>query len=189
MLDTGVDGLKNYFNPMYYLKYDPWSWHFSGMNYPFGEHLVFTDGQPLFTFLLKGLQELGINVADHIPAIFNLLMFGSILLGMLLLFRLGKYYALPDWYAIPVAVLIGAFSPQLHRLAGHYALAYVFVIPLYWYLLLKVFPQSKAPDIRFAGLLSIALFLCSLIHVYYVMIGSLFVLAYTFVYAISQRKA
>ena len=188
MLDTGVDGLKNYFNPMYYLKYDTGGWHFSGMNYPFGEHLVFTDGQPLFTRILKVLQNWGVPVADHLPAIFNLLMFASVLIGAGFLYAIARIYRLPDGFAIPVAVIIACLSPQLHRFAGHYALSYVFVIPFFWYLTLKLFPEKGEPNSKALPGLMLALFLCSLIHVYYLMIGCLWVLAYTLVYAINFRK-
>ncbi len=188
MLDTGVDGLKNYFNPMYYLKYDDWSWHFSGMNYPYGEHLVFTDGQPLLTYSLKGLQALGLNVADNIPAIFNLFMFASILLGIVFLYKIARFYELPESFALPVAVIIGCFSPQLHRLAGHYALSYVWVFPLFWFLTLKVFPVSGGARFKALPGLVLALFMASLLHVYYVMIGSLWLMAYTFVFCLGNRK-
>ena len=188
MLDTGVDGLKNYFNPMYYLKYDAGGWQFSGMNYPFGEHLVFTDGQPFFTRILKVLQNWGIPVADHLPGIFNLLMFASVLVGAALIYAIARIYRLPDGFAIPIAVIIACFSPQLHRFAGHYALSYVFVVPLFWILTLKVFPEKGLPNIKALPGLILALFLTSLIHVYYLMIGCLWVLAYMLVYLINYRK-
>ena len=188
MLDTGVDGLKNYFNPMYYLKYDSWSWHFSGMNYPYGEHLVFTDGQPLLSYTLKALQSMGLNVADNVPAIFNLLMFASILLGIVFLYKIARFYQLPEAFALPVAVIIGCFSPQLHRLAGHYALAYVCIFPLFWYLTLKVFPLSGRAQFKAVPSLILSMFLASLLHVYYVMIGSLWVLAYTLIFCLDHRK-
>lgn len=186
MLDTGIDGLKNYYNPMYYLKYDPLGWHFSGMNYPFGEHLVFTDGQPILAYTFHLLQSWGINVADHIPAIFNLLMFASILLTMWILYQLGRHYLLPDWYAALIAIIIAAMSPQLHRLAGHYALAYPTVIPLIWWLSIQAHPDRHKSWI-YVGLIVWSLFFFSLIHVYYVMIGGVFVLAYFLVYALSNR--
>lgn len=188
MLDTGVDGLKNYFNPMYYLKYDEGGWQFSGMNYPFGEHLVFTDGQPLFTRILKVFQNWGIPVADHLPAIFNILMFASVCIGALLLYSIARLYRLPEGFAILVSVVIACLSPQLHRFAGHYALSYVFVVPLFWYLTLKLFPEKGIPNVKALPGLILALYLTSLIHVYYLMIGCLWVLAYVLVYAINYRK-
>lgn len=177
MLDTGVDGLKNYFNPMFYLKYDSGT-HFSGMNYPYGEHLVFTDGQPLITWILKGGERMGLEVADHLPGIFNLLMFASIWLGMLLLFGIGRFFQLPSWYAMCVGIIIGALAPQLHRLAGHYALAYACILPACWLMLLHLFsPSVKHRWKNVVGLLLLGI-AASMIHVYYVMITGVFILSY-----------
>ncbi len=187
MLDTGLDGLKNYVNPMYYLKYDPQGWQFSGMNYPYGEHIVFADGQPIVAYLFHVIQSFGIDVADHIPAIFNLLMFGSIIITMWILYLIGRYYLLPDWYAVLIAVIIGAMSPQLHRLSGHFALAYPLVIPWVWWLCIHAHPDNNRSILYALGLVGV-LFFFSLIHVYYVMIGGLFVFVYFLIYALTYRN-
>ncbi|MGN6568147.1 MAG: hypothetical protein ACTHJ0_09350, partial [Flavipsychrobacter sp.] len=38
----GGDGAKNYFTYLYHIIYEKGTW-FGGMNYPFGENLVYTD--------------------------------------------------------------------------------------------------------------------------------------------------
>ena len=48
------DGLKNYFTMAYYIANDS-GWHFSGMNYPYGEFISFTDNQPILSWLLTVL--------------------------------------------------------------------------------------------------------------------------------------
>ena len=50
----GGDGVKNYFTALYYLKFDS-GMHFSAMNYPYGEQIVFTDNQPIFSLILKSI--------------------------------------------------------------------------------------------------------------------------------------
>ena len=184
MLDTGVDGLKNYFNPMFYLKYDTGT-HFSGMNYPFGEHLVFTDGQPLIVWILK-LFPNSTSLADAIPAIFNLSIFIGIALCMLLIYKISRHFLLPPWYAVCISWIIALLSPQIHRLAGHYALAHTFIIPLVWLLLLKYQGGSRNSKWWYGISLVATLSLSSFLHVYYLMIGSLFVLAFFFVKAIKE---
>ena len=41
-LSEGGDGSKNYFTYLYHILYEK-GWHFTGMNYPWGEHISFTD--------------------------------------------------------------------------------------------------------------------------------------------------
>src|ERR1700733_5463679 len=49
------DSLKNYYTYVYHVKNDSSLFQFAGMNYPFGEHVVYTDCQPALTILLKAL--------------------------------------------------------------------------------------------------------------------------------------
>ena len=41
------DGQKNYYTFAYHQQYDSSFSHFGGMAYPYGEHIVFTDGPSL----------------------------------------------------------------------------------------------------------------------------------------------
>src|SRR5688500_1999717 len=55
MSNNQEDALKNYYTFVYHIKNDPRALHFEGMNYPFGEHVVYTDCQPILTFILRML--------------------------------------------------------------------------------------------------------------------------------------
>jgi len=46
-LVNGGDGMKNYFTYLNHVKNDTTFMTFEGMNYPFGENIIFTDNQPL----------------------------------------------------------------------------------------------------------------------------------------------
>src|SRR4051812_17668941 len=48
-----LDSIKNYYTFVYHIKADKNILSFSGMNYPIGEHIVFTDCQPLITWILR----------------------------------------------------------------------------------------------------------------------------------------
>lgn len=164
------DAYKNYFIPAYYLKYDSGT-HFSGMNYPYGEHVVFTDNQPLISWGLKVVQNI-VPISDYVPAIFNWLMIFSLLGAMWWMFLILRQMKLPDWYAIPMAILISTLTPQLHRFVGHYALAYAFLIPMLWYALLR-HAQAQRPWLSLViiiGMISLFAFL----HVYHLLMGALF---------------
>ena len=58
LLSGGGDGLKSYFCFYYHIHYDDSLIHFTGMNYPHGEHYLFTDGFPLITWLVQLLPFL-----------------------------------------------------------------------------------------------------------------------------------
>ena len=169
------DAYKNYFAAAYYLKYDQGT-HFSGMNYPYGEHVIYTDNQPLITWILKFVEVHLFPVSDRVPAIFNWLMIFSLLGCMWWMFLILRRCKLPDWYAIPVAILISALSPQIHRIVGHYALSYAFLIPMWWYLLL----QHEDTKYKWLNLLLIigSITLAGFLHAYHLLIGSMFAFAF-----------
>ena len=49
--ELGGDGIKNTFTYLYQCMYGHGYW-FSGMNYPYGEHIVYTDAQPVLVDIL-----------------------------------------------------------------------------------------------------------------------------------------
>ncbi|MES2622579.1 MAG: hypothetical protein V4615_17150, partial [Bacteroidota bacterium] len=57
------DGYKNFYTLAYYVKHDR-GFHFSGMNFPFGENILFTDNQPFISLVLS-------NIAKIFPGILN----------------------------------------------------------------------------------------------------------------------
>jgi hypothetical protein len=76
-------------------------------------------------------------VSNYGVAIINLSMILSIILAVPFLFLILRRYRLPVWYSFLIALIILFLSPQLDRIRGHFEMAYVFYIPLVWYLLLK----------------------------------------------------
>jgi hypothetical protein len=185
LLGKSLDALKNYFTPAWFLKYDTGT-HFSGMNYPFGEHVSFTDNQPLFSWLINLVDDHIYPVADHAVAIFNSLIFWSLILSMILLYAIGRHYQLPAWYAVPVAIILALLTPQMHRFAGHYALAYGAFVPLVWWMLIRT-SEGPRPWLAFVGLTAVNT-LGGFIHPYYLLMGILFSFPYLGFWAFSVRQ-
>ena len=77
---SGEDGAKNYYTVAYHIQHDSTLWWFEGMNYREGEHVIYTDNQPLISNLLKAVG----GSADWLPS----LVFFSMLIGGWFLFRL-----------------------------------------------------------------------------------------------------
>ncbi|NQV51874.1 MAG: hypothetical protein HQ500_01760 [Flavobacteriales bacterium] len=133
---SNEDGLKNYFTLAYHVAFDANPFWFEGMNYPYGEHLVFTDGQPLVGMALWFL-DIFLPIADWLPWLLPLLLIASFYWGGLLLFRILSGEGGTLWFSALLATGIMLLSPQWFRLGGHYSLAHGIVIPLVIYSLWK----------------------------------------------------
>ncbi|MEM6726259.1 MAG: hypothetical protein AAF598_19615, partial [Bacteroidota bacterium] len=57
LADSG-EAVRSNFLLAYHLKYDSAAFHFEGMNYPYGEHVVFCDAQPLISTVLFGFSRI-----------------------------------------------------------------------------------------------------------------------------------
>jgi hypothetical protein len=125
------DGIKNYYAYIFHARYDSDFWHFGGMNYPFYEHMVYTDGHPLLSWLAGffGLSAYGIGIL-------NFLMLISFPVCAVFLYKILDHYGVKKSWALFAALAITFMSPQLYRLTGHLSLSYVFAIPALWWLII-----------------------------------------------------
>jgi len=187
MLNGLSDGLKNYYTPTYYIQNDN-GWWFTGLNYPYGEHVVYTDNQPIVSAVLNFIDNNIVSIGKYTVGIINSLMFLSLWLCAFFLFLiLNKHLGLPQFYSFLFSVLITLLSPQIARMTGHYALAYSCYIPILWYYLIKM-QESKNMLGGMLSLLVICVFF-GFIHLYFLLIGTLFLLAYWFIFALENRKS
>lgn len=153
---SGEDGAKNYFTAEYHIKHDSTFIWFEGMNYPEGEHVIFTDNQPLVSNVLKAIG----GSAESFPV----LVFLSMLIGGWLLFRLFELEGVIWWFALLAALGTVFLSPQLLRLGGHYSLAYVGIIPTFIFLVRKLHFYPSRLNSFFIGALVLA---TGFIHPYF----------------------
>jgi hypothetical protein len=180
-----LDSIKNYYTFAYHVSCDS-SWlNFRGMNYPFSEHVVYTDCQPLLVIIVKALPFLH----QYLAGIINFLMFFSYIICAPVLFRVLRLMQVERTVAFFSALAITLLSPQFLKInAGHHALAYAFVVPLSLLLQLKYFLNPS-----FRRLITITLYnlLMFFIHPYFGLSLSVFSLVLLFVHALlnkSKRK-
>lgn len=128
------DGLKSTFGSAYHLNYDTTYLRTACMNYPFGESVFYTGGQPVIVNSFKLLKSIGIDLSLHLVGIINIWMLFSIVMGALFIYLILRTLNLPIIYSIIVSNIIIFMSPQLDRFGGHYNLAYLYFIPLMIYL-------------------------------------------------------
>lgn len=184
--ESDGDGIKNHFAYNYYIKHDK-GLQFTGMNYPYGEHIFFPDAQPIlaipFNWVNKNIvriehQTIGINIA---------MLFLAVGLCGLFMFLILRKFNLPSWYALPVAVLIACLSPQLNRIYTHQSLSYTAYIPMLWYTILSYEDATKRKWLRLV-FISFLIFFFAGLHLYYLALGFFFILAYIGIVFISNLK-
>ncbi len=180
---TGDDSIKNYYTFIYYSLFDS-GVHFSGMNYPFGEHVVFTDAQPIFSFLTNLLNRVVPLSALDVIGILNLNLLLGFMVGAFFLFLILRKNLLPVWFALIAANLIIFLSPQFMRIQNHYALSYMYIVPAAWYFLIRIFENRRTATWYIVYI--VFCFLTGLIHPYHLTITAILTLAYTFVFLLQE---
>jgi hypothetical protein len=128
--------IKGYYNFSYNLQYGSGIKH-QGVNYPYNEHLMFDNNQPLLLWLVKLVNKI-IPINSNGVGILNLLMLFSILLSIPFIFLILRRSKLPIWYSSIITLLIIFLSPQLQRFQAQIELSYVFYIPMIWYFLIRI---------------------------------------------------
>jgi hypothetical protein len=171
------DGLKNYYSVAYQVIHGDGLW-FNGMLYPYGDHIIFADGQPLLTKVLSWFVDGNASNGGSVIGIMNLLMIFSLVLCAWCMHRLLIWNMVGPWFSVPFALCIAFLSPQVARFSGHYALGYTFFVPLSW-LLIAAFTRYKLPWIT-ALAASLIVLAFGFLHPYYLFIFVIFLGAVLF---------
>jgi hypothetical protein len=182
LFDAEGDSLKNYFTYVYHVQNDHQLLNFTGLNYPFGEHLVYTDCQPLLTFILKLVPF----THQYLIGIVHAAMLLSFIVTPLVLFRIFMILKVESRIAFLSSLAIAFLSPQTQRLGGHFALAYGCVIPLGILFLLNFLKNKSVKNTCFLFTYNTLLFF---VHPYFGLGLSIFSLTTSLIYlVISENK-
>lgn len=179
------DGFKAYATYLYHIRHDSTHTWFEGMNYPFGEHVIPADTQPLLSNPVRMLSRVFPGIADHALGIFNWSMPVGILLCSLFVFLILARLGLPAWYAVPLATALTFLSPQFWRMTAHFGLAHPEVLPVLLYLLLRF---DEKPSWRFSLWIAFSIFVFSLLHFYYLAIMGMTIGLYFFFRVLQRRE-
>ncbi|MBN1119241.1 MAG: hypothetical protein JXA77_18670 [Bacteroidales bacterium] len=158
------DGLKSTFGSYYHYKFDTSFGRTNCMNYPFGESAFFADSQLLVANTLKLISKAGIDFTGNITGILNIWMIFTLLLGVIFIYLVLIELKLPPGYSIIASLNIAFLSPQIERFSGHYTLAYLFLLPLIFYLLIRYY---KKPSIKTSLWCGFSAFLGLNVHGYF----------------------
>ncbi|RMG79706.1 MAG: hypothetical protein D6707_07650, partial [Bacteroidetes bacterium] len=181
--DSG-DGIKNYYTYAYHIKNDSSYVYFEGMNYPYGELHVFTDGNPFLANFVKILQEFFPQISRYSIGIYNSFMLWSFCVAAIFLYLILFEFMRDVVWSVAGALAIMVLSPQIMRAGGHFSLVTFFTFPITYYL--NIAENLKNP-FKHIGLF-ITTICWFFIHPYLGMISALFILLYALIFMLAYRK-
>ncbi|HUH74533.1 MAG TPA: hypothetical protein VLZ75_09000 [Chitinophagales bacterium] len=184
LFGSSGESIKNYFSSLYYILYDK-DQHFTGLNYPYGEHLAYTDAQPLLSLILSPLVNGNYEYAGNIVTIINILLIFSVPIAAMYLFRLFILWKMPSWYSGVMAAAIALLSPQAMQLTGHYTLAYVCFFPMVWYYTANWLQNKKIISLI---LLCFTLIFFGFVQAYYLALALTFLVFTSIFYLIYKSR-
>ena len=179
------DGYKNYYTVYYHVKHDSTYSHFEGMNYPYGEHVMYTDGQPVLANTLKFISQNIVDISDYTVPIMNIAMIVSFLLCSILLYLILTRLGVSPWFAAIAGLGIMLMSPQHFRAISHFSLAYAFIIPLVIYLMLRF--EEKA-SFATSVLIGMVVGISGLLHMYHLAILGMMI-GWYFLFSFLRKKS
>lgn len=177
--NLGGDGGKNYYTYLQHALHGH-GWWFTGMNYPYGEHIMFVDGQPALSITLSWLRTYIPLTAGSVTAILSLLMAFTFMLAIIMVYKILLRYKVSHLLAILFACCIVVLSTQNTRMFGLYGLSYVCIMPMIFYWFIYYHDTGKWKYMAYLFILTcIAMFL----HPYQLALvlvwGALYVLGYS----------
>ncbi|MBK8922397.1 MAG: hypothetical protein IPM81_12985 [Saprospirales bacterium] len=177
MLGNSPDSFKNYMTSLWHVRHDSSYVHYEGMNYPYGEHVLFTDNQPLLSAAMQWWSRHVDDLRGKTTSVINVFQVISLLLGCGVLFLLLRKLHVPVWYAGLVALGMVFLNPQFGRFDAHFALSHTWVFPL---LLLLLNNYEERYSRRYQSLqIGVLLWVAAQLHFYYFGLGALFLILYT----------
>ena len=160
---SGGDGLQSFINMDYHIRVDSSYMRCNSMDYPYGEHIFFTNIQPLICNTIKFISQNIIDISDYTFGIVNFLLLFCLVITPLILYLILTEIGIGAMVSVLASVGITYLSPQLDRFGGHFTLSYVCIIPLMIYLVMRFF---RKPGFLLTGLIFLTAMAAALTHFY-----------------------
>lgn len=188
MFTNVYDGLKNYFTFLQFITQEPsalGSWHFTQMNYPFGEYIFFTDNTPALALPLRFIHQNLFNLEGHLIGIHNYLFLLNLLITPILFYLFIKpYHRGYLGMALFFSIAISWTNPQLLKLLyGIYNLSISSFLLIALLLLRSIYALWQQYELK--GLMRLCiklvalLFFSAFFHLYYIPILALAIGVFT----------
>lgn len=174
------DGGKNIYAYLYHVLYESGVWTYC-MNYPFGEHILYTDGQPFLAMVLSAVG--GFSAGGALVVMWWAILL-SYVLGIVYTYRTVVAFGVPQLIALVASGLIFVCSPQLYRICGHFGLSYVCVIPMCFWWSLQYHRTGAAKHMVYIAVLGLV---ASLLHPYFAVLVFTWLGLYGASFFVTQR--
>lgn len=165
MYTVDYDGMKNYFNYMYYTTIqDNGQWNvFEGMSYPFGDHIFYTDSTPFLAFVVKYL-----GLSKSAISIYNFFFLLSFIAGPLVAFKIGNELGINCFINTVLSLYLVWLSPMIMRLGEWSNLSLSLYYLLTIYLAISLFKNQFKKHLFLKGIsISILIIVSAFTHLYY----------------------
>ena len=162
---SGGDGLQSYVNMEYHIRYDTSYMRCNSMNYPYGEHVFFSNNQPLFSNTVKFISANITDISDYTLGMLNFLMLFFLAIAPVILYLIFDHLGTGMVVSVIASIAIAYLSPQLDRFGGHFNLSYVAAIPWMILLLIKFF---RKPSFWLSVVIFLSMLAGALTHFYIV---------------------
>ena len=181
------DGLTAYYNTSWHIEFDSTYTEFTGSNYPFGEHTVYSEYRLLISNSIKALGKVFPSINKQNIGSTNLSILFSILFCAIFIFLIFKELGVKRWLAVCATIGITFLAPQVGRFDNHLTLAYLNCFPMTWYFMIKFFQspnQKKWTTLLFLNNLG-----WFFIHSYLGLIAALFSGSFWLVYFLKNKHS
>lgn len=184
LFSTGGDGLQTYYQSIYHVKHDSTFLHQQGLNYPYGENIFFTGGQPLISNVVKLLKP-AVDLSDHMVGITNWLMILGVLICPIFLYLIFKEIGLKPLVSIVFAVGITFLTQQWERFSGHYPLAWLYAVPGMIWMLMRFYANTSW---KWTFIIILYMSFLVLGHIYYLVFFAVIASGFWVVYVLLNRE-
>lgn len=178
MITKDGDGIKNIYTYLFHVLYGKGLW-FEGGNYPFGEHVTYTDNQPILAVSMAYLNQYFHFDREFALTIFHIIIPIGFILGLIYTFKILDIFGLPKWYSAILSIIIIFLTPQALRITGHFGMVYVNYIPMQFFWLFKYFKTHNKKYVTYIGILSLIM---PFFHMYFAAFTLIWIGSYSISY-------
>jgi hypothetical protein len=161
LFTNSYDGIKNYYNYIYYTTIGSEWLEYTGMNYPFTDHVLFTDSTPVLGFFVKAF-----GLSDYAISIYNLFFIIPFLFASPLSYAIGRELDFKPLLNIVFALAVVWLHPMLFNMGEwvNLSMSIYFLLAIYIYIL---WFKNKGIGLRYLMSLFILIMVASFTHLYY----------------------
>ncbi len=165
------DGMKNLFCFVEYIRNGS-GLYISGLNYPYGEFISFTDNIPIFAVLFKWINDHIVSLLGYEHMIFYALVFVQWVVAAYVLFLVFVRLKVFPLFSILSALGILLLSPQFHRMSPHPSLSFIILIALFFLFSIHIFLDRKSK--KNSVYLFLLVFFSTFVHIYFLFLFLVF---------------